>query len=252
MCFTHWMAFDRSDDRQAKIAIFRSNLQTKQPFTAKNSYDNTSEFTHKCVGFQKGFIPDLMRLVRKYNLETYIDNYVKHSIFPSRKAWASILKETIVKVEEINWLQRMSADDNFNFFRQIHRHIEPHKAWTVARNVPHLQAASKYVIDLCAIVRNEEEPLLCERCGGLFINIIEHIMVSCLITKGLRDDMWRDIINIDPIEFSVFVDSIDSLRFAASILAYKTEFELDLNNELSFAELCVRNTEKICKFFYRQ
>ena len=26
------------------------------------------EFTHKCVGFQKGFIPDLMRLVRKYSL----------------------------------------------------------------------------------------------------------------------------------------------------------------------------------------
>ena len=98
------------------------------------------EFTHKCVGFQKGFIPDLMRLVRKYNLETYIDNYVKHSIFPSRKAWASILKETIVKVEEINWLQRMSVDDDFNFFRLIHRHIEPHKAWTVARKFPQLQA----------------------------------------------------------------------------------------------------------------
>jgi hypothetical protein len=52
-----------------------------------------------------------------------------------------------------------------------------------------LRGAAKYVIDLCAIVRIEDEKLLCDKCGMFYFNIIEHILFSCDLFVELREDL---------------------------------------------------------------
>jgi hypothetical protein len=39
------------------------------------------------------------------------------------------------------------------------------------------------------------------------------MLFSCDFTVELREDLWRDIININPIDFSVYMDSLTSLEF---------------------------------------
>lgn len=96
-CFAHRMTFDRSDDKQTKLHFFGRLCRLIAVYCQKIVRTmRLFEFTHKCVGTQKGFISDLMC---KYNIETQIKNYVKHSIFSFRKPWASILKDAIVKVD---------------------------------------------------------------------------------------------------------------------------------------------------------
>jgi hypothetical protein len=85
-------------------------------------------------------------------------------------------------------------------FKLIHPVIKVHRAWAVAKLVPEIRVAAKYVIDLCAIVRIEDEKLLCDKCGMFYFNIIEHILFSCDIIVELREDLWR---HINQIDFSV-------------------------------------------------
>ena len=138
-----------------------------------------------------------------------------------------------------------------NFFKLIHPVIKVHIAWAVAKLFPELRGAAKYVIDLCAIVRIEDEKLLCDKFGMFYFNIIEHILFSCDLIVELREDLWRDIININTIDFSMYMDSLTSLEFITELLSCDTKYELDNDASMPFSKCCVFHVNKICKLFHR-
>jgi hypothetical protein len=86
--------------------------------------------------------------------------------------------------------------------------------YLVAKLFPELRVAAKYVIDLCAIVRIEDEKLLCDKCGMFYFNIIEHILFSCDFVShdkssavNFRDvrlsiytlkSIWVNVYNVSP------------------------------------------------------
>ncbi|CAG2211335.1 unnamed protein product [Mytilus edulis] len=167
--------------------------------------------------------------------------YKCHTVsFPSKKLWSVIVNQNINASEETWWSYRISCDNDFYMFRHIHSAIKPHKAWTIAKQFPELRVSAKYVIDLCSIVRYEDEHLLCDKCGKFFLNIVEHLLVSCDFIQDKRDDLWQDIININPIQFSVFMDSLSAHEFTTTILSCNTSYELE-NDELTFfSKTCVQ------------
>ncbi|CAC5363156.1 unnamed protein product [Mytilus coruscus] len=160
------------------------------------------EFKHKCVPEQLGFIPDIYKAVEKYNMTDYIV-MLQILVLSHKKNWSVIVNWNIEANEETWWLYRISGDNDFYMFRHIHSAIKPHKTWTISKQFPELRVSAKYVIDLCSVVRYEDEHLLCDKCGKFFLNIVEHVLVSCDFTQDERDDLWQDIINVNPIQFSV-------------------------------------------------
>ncbi len=145
------------------------------------------------------------------------------------------MKNSIKTTEERLWLDRISNDSDFELFIKIHPTIRPHKAWNVAKLFPELRESAKYLIDLCSLMRQEPELLLCDRCGIFYLNIIEHLLTNCNHddVRDRRDAFWQDIISIDPIEFSVFMDSLPQTDFTCMVLSCDTDFELN-DHELNF------------------
>jgi hypothetical protein len=81
-----------------------------------------------------------------------------------------------------------------------------------------------------------------------YFNIIEHILFSCDFIVELREDLWRDIININPIDFSVYMDSLTSLKFTAELLSCDTKYELE---SMAFSKCYVFHVNNIGKLFHR-
>ena len=208
------------------------------------------EFKNKCVQKQCGFVPDLMKIINEYNLSDFVNNFLTTGLFPSKTVWNCCITNAIKNTEERRWRHRMSNDSDFNFFSLIHKNIAPHKAWTVARSFPKLRTAAKYVIDLCAIVRTEENALLCDKCGMFFTNIIVHILCSCDRVLSLREQLWERVIAIDPIEFSVYLDSLSQDTFAAVILSCDAEYELEEEDRIYFSQICTEYVYRMCTAFY--
>ena len=48
--------------------------------------------TFKC---QLGFLPDVMRVISKYNLCHYVSEYVNPCVFPSKTLWRSIVHDAV-------------------------------------------------------------------------------------------------------------------------------------------------------------
>jgi len=207
------------------------------------------EYIYKCVKEQLGFIPDILQIAIKYRLDNFILTFLQTGTFPSKIYWTKIVKENVYSIEENLWRERLVNDDDFQLFRIIHPNIKPHKAWAVAKSFPEFRSDAKYVVDLCSIVRYDNRQLLCDKCGILYQNIIEHLLVSCDRTRDKRDEFWQDIINIDPIDFSVHMDNLSSTDFICTVLSCDTTYELDQDELLFFAKSCVHHVVSICRQF---
>ena len=79
--------------------------------------------------------------------------------------------------------------------------------------------------------------------------LIEHLLVSCDRTRDKRDDFWQDIINIDPIDFSVYMDNLSSTDIICTVLSCDTTYELDQDELLFFSKICVHYVASTCRQF---
>ena len=122
----------------------------------------------------------------------------------------------------------------------------PHRTWTVLKSDKQLRTQCQYVVSLCALVKENEHELLCHKCGLLYWDLIVHIIASCP-----SDELWCEIINIGPIEFSAALHQMDDLNLVMTLLACDNErfFDLSKSDSDLFSALCVSFIYKMCKHF---
>ena len=75
------------------------------------------------------------------------------------------------------------------------------------------------------------------------------MIVNCDFVTNNRDDFWRDIINVNPIEFSIYMDSLSAAEFTATVLSCDTSFDLEVDELLYFSKCCIYHVHKLCKDF---
>ena len=60
-----------------------------------------------------GFIPDTVRILKKYSLWEYLDNYLQTGNFPSKSEWKRVVVESLKKVENEKWEKKI------HFYNQL-------------------------------------------------------------------------------------------------------------------------------------
>jgi hypothetical protein len=147
--------------------------------------------------------------------------------------------------------ERFNIDTDFTYLRLNQERILPHRAWTVLKSHKQLRTQCQYVVSLCALVKENEHELLCYKCGLLYWDSIVHIIASCPSVITIRDELWCEIINIGPIEFSAALHQMDDLNLVMTLLACDSErfFDLSKSDSDLFSALCVSFIYKMCKHF---
>jgi hypothetical protein len=84
-------------------------------------------YLNNCKTISGSFIPDIIKTVRKYDLFSYVDNFVKTSSFPSSKKWKYLIKSSVIAYEEHCLHERSNIDTDFAYFRLIQERILPHR-----------------------------------------------------------------------------------------------------------------------------
>ena len=65
---------------------------------------------------QRGFVPDVVQVLEKYELSFELINYSHSGVFMSYPAWKRTCKQAILKFENAAWNARLHADDDFKRF----------------------------------------------------------------------------------------------------------------------------------------
>ena len=135
---------------------------------------------------QTGFIPDVVRLLEKYNLSCVLDAYLRDSAFPSKFTWKRMVKYEIHSRELYQWHTRTSQPE-FARFQCIVPTFGVHDFWTLSKTCPKFTNACKSVIQMIGSILDCDVQL-CHKCN-CFITmslIIVLVNVHVYTMKELR------------------------------------------------------------------
>ena len=108
---------------------------------------------------------------------------------------------------------------------------------------PHLRLQAHFLVSICCLIRNFKnyEVVLCDRCGKLFSDPIVHAVASCDYLEKIRDKFWCDVININPITFSIYLANMSDNELCYCWLSCDSgDFHLDSEEQETFQTLCFR------------
>ena len=112
-----------------------------------------------CLGDnnQKGFVPDLVQVLEKYELSFELIIYSHSGVVMSYPAWKRTCKQA--------WSARLHADNDFKSFRQLHTFIQPALLWRCGTD-----CRSQFLASIVSILWTQHyeisiSDVLCHRCG---------------------------------------------------------------------------------------
>ncbi|KAK6186686.1 hypothetical protein SNE40_005971 [Patella caerulea] len=136
------------------------------------------EYNLDCTKHQKGFIPDVWRIINKYNLNQYMSMFLQNRVFLGYCSWKRIVKQAVTAKECNDWKLRMSLHNDFRLFSQIQSELSPHPVFSVWMRDPSLKVACRIFVRACTAIRQNDDILvteLCEKCGRFFSSRPEHL-----------------------------------------------------------------------------
>ena len=175
--------------------LCRMNCETlpKQIFLARL-------FSHleKLSNVQYGFIPDIFRLLAKYEFLTFLSGWLENGHFPEKYVWKKIVRVSVSSAHNTSRLDRMLSDPDLRDFQRIFEYSEPSLIWKSPTN-SHDISVCKFICKLYSIPVYDmnDQRNMCPLCNALIVNIFRHAACSCQLTQCIRDQWWSDIANMD-------------------------------------------------------
>ena len=68
----------------------------------------------------KGFIPDIARILHKYDLIDILTEYILWDQFPSNHLWKKIVKEHVYEHHNVHWQDKINSYEQLTMFAEIH------------------------------------------------------------------------------------------------------------------------------------
>ena len=103
---------------------------------------------------QKGFIPDIVYLLYRYELLDHLNNWLTNGTFPDRNAWKRIVRNSV----SVHYLDarsaRIASDSDFSKFRSIFRCTSPASLWTLPAISGEISLC-KFIAKLCTYVPSD-------------------------------------------------------------------------------------------------
>ena len=119
---------------------------------------------------------------------------------------------------ECNSFEQRTSSPEFELFKSIHLDISDYSyLWHLAKKYPHklyqCYAVGKYLAE----PMNQDEEL-CEFCGRIFVNKLDHRLTACENYTEMRENFWSCIVNTFPCQFSVFLFNLENADFIKTLL----------------------------------
>ena len=166
---------------QRKLSFLQSLCTMPPSLLPRQVFDMLMNlFVIKGYKNQTSFIPDIWKILKKYNLEEYIHSYLETSIFPSKYTWKAVIKPKTCSFYETAWNEKVGNDADFARFRLIHPELILSNIWTVGldKSSAHAVVLVARLWTLLPQANDQEKCLLCGRFR-FDILVYKHIVTAC-------------------------------------------------------------------------
>ena len=207
----------------------------------------------------KGFIPDIVRILHKYDLMDTLKEYILWDRFPSKHLWKKIVKEHVHEHHNVIWQDKINCHEQLTLFAEVHPDNGVSPWWLLANNNPDYHQQINDVLRLLSgsfqikgkrVNKPETYSDYCDICSKDYVNPIEHSLLHCSGSSRARGKLWEWIGDIMPIEIATFLANLTDYEFLLVLLGKKLEIlsgNMNIWTQLllkiaDFVSLCFRKT----------
>ena len=126
-----------------------------------------------------GFIPDVHRVLSKYALTPYIDEYCNTGVFPDKALWKRVVKSRVLYEEELAWIERLKSCRDFDRFHKVHTSLTTANVWRVASERPESASAMKFLARLLCTRTTDHQSNICDLCLKTYSDKVYHVLFQC-------------------------------------------------------------------------
>ena len=209
-------------------------------------------FKFKITKDSFGFIPDVMNILRKYHLDSFIDTFVESGSLPHKLAWKRIVKSTILTHEQTQWQRRMIISVDFIRFRTIHSELRMSNLWSVAKEKSDSVPLIRFVANLlCANFSRTE--IECCKCHNMCIDEFEHLMFNCRINNESGKSLNVLIDKLEPTFGNEICDLLRNcsheliMMYCLGYVDHRLSCIVESDQYSSFLVVCARHVSQIYK-----
>ena len=147
----------------------------------------------------KGFIPDVVNILRKYGLTEYLENYCLRAEFPPKVPWKNSVKRA-VKEQQKELYQTGLLSKGAERVQRVHNELRPFILYCVAKRNPDCK---RQLLNLAKLQTVAVSLARCPLCYAISADMVQHIFTYCQVLNELRNDLWDQITNLLGVELSV-------------------------------------------------
>ena len=167
----------------------------------------------------RGFIPDLYRLLVKYDLLHYLEGFITYSTFPSKLKWKRILKSKVMERESRNMSSRLKSVMSEEHILNIFDNHGPCRIWQLLRRYPEMRRQCQTNVWVLSKLFSFYRLEMCTKCNKMVDNKLIHTIQSCSVNKYYRTQLWNSILQYAGIQVYCNFISNDSLVQICDLLA---------------------------------
>ena len=191
-----------------------------------NQYLAKTVLNHRLVRYANhadnqtlGFLPEVYRLIQKYELQQYVDLYLESGEFPTNYMWKSILKRNVLNREKSDRVERLKDNELYaDMFDSALSSTSPSLLWTVMRENMTLSNTCRTLNTMLGTMVSREFPLRCNRCNRMHDNIVVHNVCFCLKMNCKRNTLWDNLLRTIGIQEFVAFTSMTPVRQCAFLV----------------------------------
>ena len=203
---------------------------------------------HKC----NGYFSDIINILFKYELHTYLVDFIMEGVFPTKETWKTIVHNVVDNVQSNDWKIRISSDNDFKRFRNIQHEVRIAKFWKLSKSITDIKNSYFITKLLTEVPSNTQD--VCAVCHRVYIDVYVHACCNCFGTWQIQDAWWDTVIDNFPVELFNELYSKDEEELYQILLG--SEFEcremVDYDNFLSLCHThviqCLAHYNRIIRY----
>lgn len=179
-------------------------------------------YFYKAVEKPLGFIPDVVEVLKKYDLCFILQDYLENGSVPTAKEWKKVIITKISNSQTAVWKDGIQEKKELDHYGSIHTSLQPLELWNTAKSNPYfINTITNSVNIICGNVPDAfvkatidtGDYFICKLCKRHFCDISMHFIIQCSYSAAKREEILDEVMDFLDVRHCVELFNLNDLDF---------------------------------------
>ena len=190
-----------------KLIFFRQLCCLPTDYTVKDIFLHRLLNFDNQISYQRGFIPDIHRILGKYSLLPVLQLFLENGSFMSKTSWKSLINEKIRELCAAERSQKIQVCPNLNQIIYLRGVDKDYIIWSICKQFPNYLTLAYKAVRMLGSMCSAQWFHNCYLCGDFILSETVHLLLYCTKLNQFRDALWQKLLTRFGIDYFIVLMS---------------------------------------------